>query len=506
MTGKMGNLRYTQIFLCFVLVCVVLVSISACSMFGNQDKLVHSAVEKYDAGLYSESLPVFTEVATKGHAEALHYLGRHYHFGQGVDQDYAAAAKYYQTAADAGSFKSMNNLGTLYLHGNGVPKNTEKAVALFTESSQHGVYQASYNLADIYYSRKAFEKARALYETAASYGDAVAQRKLGVMAFSGEGGPKNYQQAANYTYLSALQGDAQAQQNMGYLYEHGFGVQQNLNEAFDWYLKSARNGNASAQYMLGSFYDQGKGTPQDYRAAADWYRKSASQGVAPAKYQLGVIYYQGKGVTKQPKTAFHWFNKAAADDYGPALLTVGYSYLQGMGTGKNLNQARHWCLRASKNKVEGASDCVSRVDAELASLARQRSNSYARKTEKTDDTTNWFMLGAAILGGIAIVNAISDDAPVANSNSSGSCRENAINRIGVCEVKTDFDTCTSSGCGNKLDCYDSQDGGDGDECAGFWVRLGVSSGGGQAGNIYCDTRNPKNISDNIEEVIGEICR
>jgi len=50
-----------------------------------------------------------------------------YETGQGVQQDFEKAVKYYQQAADQGQAASQFNLGTMYIKGQGVKQDFEKA-------------------------------------------------------------------------------------------------------------------------------------------------------------------------------------------------------------------------------------------------------------------------------------------------------------------------------------------------------------------------------------------
>jgi hypothetical protein len=59
-----------------------------------------------------------------------------YEDGEGVQQDYIEAAKWYRMAAEhvldlGGAGPGRNNLGLLYLNGNGVPKDDVRACMWF---------------------------------------------------------------------------------------------------------------------------------------------------------------------------------------------------------------------------------------------------------------------------------------------------------------------------------------------------------------------------------------
>jgi hypothetical protein len=70
----------------------------------------------------------FKIAAEQGHAKAQHNLALMYESGKGVLQDYSEAAKWYQMAAEQGNTSSQNNLGSLYETGDGVTQ--DRAIAL----------------------------------------------------------------------------------------------------------------------------------------------------------------------------------------------------------------------------------------------------------------------------------------------------------------------------------------------------------------------------------------
>jgi TPR repeat protein len=66
-------------------------------------------------------------LADQGDAAAQFKLGTMYKLGQGVPQDYGAAAKWYRKAADQGDALAQSSLGRLYFLGQGVPQDYVQA-------------------------------------------------------------------------------------------------------------------------------------------------------------------------------------------------------------------------------------------------------------------------------------------------------------------------------------------------------------------------------------------
>ena len=98
-----------------------------------------------------------------------------YFKGQGVQQDYAAAASWYGRAAEQGDAKAQYNLGVMSGEGRGVPQDFVAAVNW--------------------------------YKKAAEQGDAGAQFNLGVMYFKGQGVQEDYVHAHKWLNLSAVGGN-----------------------------------------------------------------------------------------------------------------------------------------------------------------------------------------------------------------------------------------------------------------------------------------------------------
>ena len=72
-----------------------------------------------ERGDYAAAVEAFQ--ADQGDVEAEYQLGAMYYEGQGVPQDYATAAQWYQKAADGGDADAQFVLGLMYSEGQGVP-------------------------------------------------------------------------------------------------------------------------------------------------------------------------------------------------------------------------------------------------------------------------------------------------------------------------------------------------------------------------------------------------
>jgi TPR repeat protein len=74
--------------------------------------------------------------AEQGDAEAQFSLGVMYFIGDGVEQSYEEAAKWYEKAADQGVRKAQSSLGTMYYAGDGVEQSYEEASKWYEKAAE----------------------------------------------------------------------------------------------------------------------------------------------------------------------------------------------------------------------------------------------------------------------------------------------------------------------------------------------------------------------------------
>jgi len=96
-------------------------------------------VDEYYAAIMRQSLPL----AEQGDANAQYTVGYIYEKGQGTEQDFSAAIRWYRKAADANYLPAQAHLGALYASGKGAPQNDVLAYFWFTQVANRGVKSAS---------------------------------------------------------------------------------------------------------------------------------------------------------------------------------------------------------------------------------------------------------------------------------------------------------------------------------------------------------------------------
>lgn len=123
--------------------------------------------------------------------------------------------------AEWGKTTSQYELGLMYYKGQGVEQNYKEAFKWFTVSAQKGLSDAQFYLGLMYYDGKAvarnYSNALYLFLAAAKQGQTEAQFILGDMYISGQGVPRSYIRAYAWTSIAYKNGYDQAKQNLQFL-------------------------------------------------------------------------------------------------------------------------------------------------------------------------------------------------------------------------------------------------------------------------------------------------
>jgi uncharacterized protein len=262
----------------------------------------------FKSGDYKSAMAELLPLAKQGDPKAQRVVGNMYAEGLGVDEDFGAAAKWYQLAVDQGLAAAMPDLGDLFYYGNGVDQNQATALKWYRRGAERG--------------------------------DPVAEYDYGLIFHDGTAGQKqNFDAALKWFLRAAAQGDAPALNMVGYMHDVGEGVDEDAHEAFGWYQRAADKGYDVAQYNLGVMYQNGRGVEKNPTLAARWYRKAADKGDADSQAALGYLYEQGLGVHTDISEAISLYKAAARQGSSRALNSLGELYREGNGVAKNLVRA-----------------------------------------------------------------------------------------------------------------------------------------------------------------------
>jgi TPR repeat protein len=235
-----------------------------------------------------------------------------YYAGEGVAEDMAKAAEWFEKAAAQDHPDAQSKLGWMYAGGEYIPKEATKIV--------------EWN------------------QIAAAQGDARAQLALAAMYFQGVGVPKDIAKSLELIQKAAAQGYAEAQYGLGRLYRDGNKglVPRDLAKSFEWIQKAAEQGHKAAQKNLARIYEKGEGVPKNAIKVFEWWQKAAAQGDDDAEFNLGRLYGIGMGVPVDFKKAFEWTQKAAVKGNSSAQLSLSDMYVHGDGVAKDSVLAYAW--------------------------------------------------------------------------------------------------------------------------------------------------------------------
>ncbi|MCG8379793.1 MAG: sel1 repeat family protein [Proteobacteria bacterium] len=98
----------------------------------------NDGVVAYLMGDYDKAFTTMQSLAeTSDHGYAQYYIGMMYMKGQGVEQDYKKAGKWFRKASEKNIAQAQYKLGNLYYKGRGVPKDYEFAYVWFSVGASH---------------------------------------------------------------------------------------------------------------------------------------------------------------------------------------------------------------------------------------------------------------------------------------------------------------------------------------------------------------------------------
>ena len=131
---------------------------------------------------YTASAQTLTKMlAVTGNAQAQYEIGKVYYNGEGVEQDYVEATRWYRLAAEQGHAKAQNRLGIAYANGEGVEQD--------------------------------YVEATRWWRLVAEQGHAKAQNRLGIAYENGKGVPQDFVYSHMWSNISAsLSGNTDAAQ------------------------------------------------------------------------------------------------------------------------------------------------------------------------------------------------------------------------------------------------------------------------------------------------------
>lgn len=331
-----------------------------------------------------------------------------YYYGDGVEQNYKEAIKYYRMAANQGDIDAIYNLAQMYQHGEGVEKDCKEAMYYYKFAADQGDIDAKYNLEDIYQDRDGqgkHHRATRYYKVAIGHRDWRLHSNAGFiyltrpeslsMYWDREKISKNYGQALRYFSIESVHSimeelkRLEASQNTSQFNKYHNGKAQkekeaqkyynlaeqlykeksisaNCAEAIRYYRMAADQGASGIHSIIGHMYEEGKGTAKNKEEAIKYYRLAVTQGDKDAKKRLEELCPAESDVNKNADS-----EKTQGVDRFRMLLKEASMYRKGKSVEKDYKVALDYYY-------QGFEECRRDLD---SSWERARKTMYQKLKE-----------------------------------------------------------------------------------------------------------------------------
>ena len=329
-----------------------------------KDNWFERAIQYYRSYEYNQSFRIFRQKADEGDPDAWGFLGHHYYYGRGTEQDTIKAkecyikthqydtplCKYFQSnhylegsyglkkdtvkafrlaleSAEQEDSYGINLLGWCYLYGVGTEKDLQKAQGYFNIAIQKGNGLGYMNLAQIYSDRGIAEKILE-YEMK---GIKMGSGNFGMLSLyygHGIGCQPDTVKQLHYAQLGEKYKDPLATFLLGEWYmkksiEHPTYYQ----KAIDYYHKADKLGNIDAGKVLGYHYIETDSfyIKRDFikNRFMKWIEAYGSEYSSDLHYLLSELYLN---FTNEYNVAFGYCEKAAKGGHKYANAKLGYYY------------------------------------------------------------------------------------------------------------------------------------------------------------------------------------
>ena len=213
-------------------------------------------------------------------------LGDMYRQGLGTSVNYTEAIKWYSKGAEAGHEDARYYLGLMHLRGMGCKKNKEEALKCFSKVVDSGNADFIQAIALHYHSKSDGiydpKYAIKLWEYAAAKGNKVACVNLGIVLYSGENIPQDYNRA--YKLFKQAESEPVALEYLGLCHYWGHGCPKDEKLAKQYFVSSLNGGNEYARRYLTS--------DKDLRPYSKWDMKEKGAEIhgGAAAFLMGSIF------------------------------------------------------------------------------------------------------------------------------------------------------------------------------------------------------------------------
>ena len=317
---------------------------------------------------YGKAFRWFQLAADSSHVHSNYCLAKMYYGGEGVPQNYYNAKYFYEQAAKGKDKYAYHALGKMFDTGTGTEQDYSKAAEWFLRASQENVPYADYRLGQMFSIGQGVEKdeelSQILYRKALDefieqekrQPNASDEFRIANMYLKGLGVEPNPEEAVKWLELCCEKKDPRAQFQLARMYQDGEAIARDEAKAQDLYaaaltgflLQEQETPSASVEYKIAGFYDRGNGAEPDAAQAYSWYMKAAEAGHPHAAYKAAKCYFEGTGTEQNFESAEKWFIRAAEGGDSYAMYALGKMYRDGTGVETNFSTSYDYFLAAAE--------------------------------------------------------------------------------------------------------------------------------------------------------------
>lgn len=237
-----------------------------------------------------------------------------------------------------------------------------------TAASEMGVLSAMMVLAENL-RRSDAESAFQWFHRAGEKGDLEGLTQAGLMTADGRGTERSFEKAVAMFETAAAKGHPSAKRALAECLLYGKGVTPDLPRAVTL-LKEACNANDRFAFdLLATCYVKGTGTDKDLAEAARLYEKAGEAGHMRAWGNLGVLYVKPDSLAKEPRRAFTYFQRGAEGNDPLSMFYLAYCYETNTGTSPNLDKAKEWYRKSAQAGWKPARDWCDKNKVDYADAA-----------------------------------------------------------------------------------------------------------------------------------------
>ncbi|MBN1507767.1 MAG: sel1 repeat family protein [Sedimentisphaerales bacterium] len=265
----------------------------------------------------------------------------------------------------------------------GATKDEEEAIALLQRAAMAGHAPAMEALAFRYYNQKNERLAFAWLTKAAKAGYPSSINNLGVFYVNGIGCGTDKEKALALYDLAASYGQPEALYAYGNLYQSNVHPM-NLPVQITLCNYAAQGGCSAALLDMGWFYYRGSAsTAKSPEKAVQCWQKAAELGMPEASYNMYLCCLHGEGTATDPNKAIRYLRAAANGRYSEAMYRLYLHYQNGTDVHQDSGEAMKWLRLASQHDHKQARQLVTEIE------RQRRANEAASRSLTTTSTPSY---------------------------------------------------------------------------------------------------------------------